>query len=492
VERFAAKLGPCLEPGTRICLPVPWTAEVELPRSVMAPPMPLSSNLQGEDTIARVASLIGEAAQGLDTLIIPGVFAGEDEVSAACKLISLVARFPDTYIIVAQLPAPGVVQDREANRQMIQRIDRMLEAGADDIIIDAELGPAKFKVALSMSRRAWERAMLHAREVAGKETHIPSDEQIDSLQQQHAQMLWETLPHTLMPSFPKLERDILESPTQVGGYRFVSQLATEGRSMLLQAVHKRDGLRAIKVKPKAQTYSPCAVEEIYREYRFTSELLNHVNIARCHEAIHCQENVYLVFEYAGKHSLHELLSSLPCQRFPEEDGLHCFRQICEGLAHCHSRDIVHRNLSFEHVVVSKVPHVGTYLCKIVNFSRAMIAQSGALSKAMMGKLPFMAPEVASGRCYHPQVADVWSVGVMLLEMIGGLTSTSKSVPFDPSVPSPASVAPKIIEYFSVQGSHKRALATLGNVQSSTVVSYLQKLLEPHPMMRTPLKEICTG
>merc|ERR1740123_2297131 len=94
-----------------------------------------------------------------------------------------------------------------------------------------------------------------------------------------------------------------------------------------------------------------------------------------------------------------------------------------------------------------------------------------------GSLPCMAPEMAAGGPYLPNLADCWSAGVVLLEMSGGMSSMSRVVPFDVDV-DPQCVANDIYVFFDTAGSHAKALAFMGNVSDAHIIRILEMLLTP--------------
>lgn len=90
-----------------------------------------------------------------------------------------------------------------------------------------------------------------------------------------------------------------------------------------------------------------------------------------------------------------------------------FWQIASGVAYCHEQRIAHRNLKPESIILSDDDQV-----KLANFSLAK--QINSPCGDMCGTMPFVAPEILAGRRYDTAAADVWSIGVVLLEMLCGI------------------------------------------------------------------------
>jgi len=107
-------------------------------------------------------------------------------------------------------------------------------------------------------------------------------------------------------------------------------------------------------------------------------------------------------------------------RFPEGIARFFFRQLIEGIDHCHSRGIVHRDIKPENLVLTH-----DWRLKIVDFGLAdYMSPSGNLSKPGVGSLPYTAPEVfyeelRNDGMYNGKAADLWSCAVVLYVMLNG-------------------------------------------------------------------------
>lgn len=93
-----------------------------------------------------------------------------------------------------------------------------------------------------------------------------------------------------------------------------------------------------------------------------------------------------------------------------------FRQILQGVRHIHEKRVAHRDIKPENIVIS---HDGSMM--ITDFGLAArgcgwISGSGA--ETCCGTLQYMAPEMALRRAHGTSV-DMWSVGVLLFEMLVG-------------------------------------------------------------------------
>ncbi len=181
-------------------------------------------------------------------------------------------------------------------------------------------------------------------------------------------------------------------------------------------------------------------EEFYRNdeflRRFKNEskaiaMLSHKNIIKVYDVCFDKNIRCIVMEYVDGITLKEYMEEQSPLGWKET--LHFIVQVLNALAHAHSRGIVHRDIKPQNVMLLSDARI-----KITDFGIARFARSEAhsITDRAIGSVHYISPEQARGE-HTDQRADIYSVGVMLYEMLTG------QLPFDAD--SPISVALKQIE-----------------------------------------------
>lgn len=142
-------------------------------------------------------------------------------------------------------------------------------------------------------------------------------------------------------------------------------------------------------------------------------------------------------EYVPGGSIGECLRKLE-RGFDDDLTRHCTSQIVYGLAYLHSRNILHRDLKADNILVNlegvcKISDFGiskhgstSHPPKCIDIIRLANSLVGDIyanndnATTMQGTVFWMAPEVISSPDGYGGKADVWSVACIVLEMLTGL------------------------------------------------------------------------
>ena len=119
-------------------------------------------------------------------------------------------------------------------------------------------------------------------------------------------------------------------------------------------------------------------------------------------------------EYVAKTSLHTYLRSLGSRRLTENEIKHIVVQICQGISYCHGKNIIHRDVKLENILLDEENKV-----KLIDFGFSIIASEEHKLNIYCGTPSYMAPEIAGKVQYKGGPTDVWSVGIILFILLCG-------------------------------------------------------------------------
>ncbi len=231
----------------------------------------------------------------------------------------------------------------------------------------------------------------------------------------------------------------------VGPYRILEQLGQGGMASVFKAYHAAlDRYVAMKVLHPAFKEEPNFISRFQREAKVVARL-EHPNIVPVYDYSEHNGSPYLVMKYIEGETLKARLSQ---RSLTKQEAVDIASAVGSALSYAHKQGVLHRDIKPSNVLLSRDGSI--YLA---DFGLARIAQAGAstLSKdVMMGTPQYISPEQAQGNLKLDEGTDIYSMGVVLYELVVGRVPFNADTPFSiihdhiyTPLPVPSKVNPKV-------------------------------------------------
>ncbi len=208
-----------------------------------------------------------------------------------------------------------------------------------------------------------------------------------------------------------------------GRYRIERKLGAGGMADVYLAEDQELGRRvAIKILNDRHAADDSFIERFRREAKNAAGL-SHPNIVSIYDRGEAEGTYYIAMEYLDGRSLKELIVGRGPA--PIKTAIDYARQILAAVGFAHKHGIVHRDIKPHNVLVG-----GEGRLKVTDFG---IARSGASQMTEVGSIigtaQYLSPEQARGAPVD-QTSDLYSVGVVLYEMLTGQVPFTGDTPLE--------------------------------------------------------------
>lgn len=207
-----------------------------------------------------------------------------------------------------------------------------------------------------------------------------------------------------------------------GRYEITELIGIGGMAEVYKALDLMEN-RVVAVKILKNEYAGNA--DFVRRFRNESKaiaVLSHPNIVKIYDVGFSDKIQFIVMEYIDGVTLKEFMEQQGALKW--KDSVHFIIQVLRALQHAHDRGIVHRDIKPQNIML--FPD-GTI--KVMDFGIARFAreEGKTISDKAIGSVHYISPEQARGDVTDEK-SDIYSVGVMLYEMLTG------TKPFDADTP----------------------------------------------------------
>jgi beta-lactam-binding protein with PASTA domain/serine/threonine protein kinase len=203
-------------------------------------------------------------------------------------------------------------------------------------------------------------------------------------------------------------------------YAVRSRLARGGMSTVYLATDLRlERDVALKVLHPHLATDDTFLDRLGREAKSAARL-SHPHVVGVLDQGNDGQTAYLVMEYIKGHTLRDVINAKGA--LPPRLALALIDPVVEGLGAAHAAGLIHRDVKPENVLIADDGRI-----KVGDFGLARAVTTSTSTGALIGTVAYLSPELVLGKQADAR-SDIYSVGIMLYEMITG------QQPFDGDVP----------------------------------------------------------
>jgi serine/threonine protein kinase/Flp pilus assembly protein TadD len=218
------------------------------------------------------------------------------------------------------------------------------------------------------------------------------------------------------------KEELTTGSTFAGRYQIVEELGRGGMGKVYKAqdteIKEKIALKLIKPEISSDKKT---IERFQNELKLARKI-SHRNVCRMHDLGKSEGNYFITMEYVDGENLKGMIRMMG--QLSSGQAVSIAKQVCEGLSEAHRIGVVHRDLKPSNIMIDKDGNA-----KIMDFgiARSLTGKGITGVGVMIGTPEYMSPEQVESKEID-QRSDIYSLGVILYEMVTG------RVPFEGDTP----------------------------------------------------------
>jgi serine/threonine protein kinase/Tfp pilus assembly protein PilF len=237
---------------------------------------------------------------------------------------------------------------------------------------------------------------------------------------------------TQLPSIKDIDvTETIEAPKEelttgsifAGRYQIIEELGKGGMGKVYRVLDKKlkEEIALKLIKPEIAKDKK-TLERFHNELKLARKISQR-NVGRMYELMEENGTHFITMEYVPGEDLRSLIRRIG--QLPIGKSISIVKQICDGLSEAHRLGVVHRDLKSNNIMIDKDGNV-----RIMDFGIARSLEAKGITGAgvMIGTPEYMSPEQVEGKEVD-QRSDIYSLGVILYEMVTGKVPFEGDTPF---------------------------------------------------------------
>lgn len=201
-------------------------------------------------------------------------------------------------------------------------------------------------------------------------------------------------------------------PTTTEFYRIGRLLGKGAFGKVNLGMHRLTGeMVAIKSLNREYMVDEGSKQKVMQEYSILKRL-QHSSVIRLYETFESKKHILFVIELCAGGDLLNYVRRR--RKLKENVAKFVFKQLIEGLQHCHSRSVLHRDIKLDNILLNSKGKI-----KICDFGVSKLVRRGERMAEQCGTPAYIAPEILLDKGYEGFGVDIWSAGIALHAMLYG-------------------------------------------------------------------------
>jgi serine/threonine protein kinase/tetratricopeptide (TPR) repeat protein len=219
------------------------------------------------------------------------------------------------------------------------------------------------------------------------------------------------------------KEELTTGSTFAGRYQIIEELGRGGMGRVYKAVDTEVNEKiAIKLIKSEIAADKRTIERFRNELKFARKI-RHKNVCQMYDLSKEEGNYYITMEFVPGDDLKSLIRRMG--RLSPGQAITIAQQVCDGLTEAHKLGVVHRDLKPQNIMIDQDGNA-----RIMDFGIARSLEGKGITGAgvMIGTPDYMSPEQVEGK-ETDQRSDIYSLGVILYEMVTGHPPFEGDTPF---------------------------------------------------------------